>query len=250
MNKPKLLKIMLTIAIAGGLATPLSGCALKSEAETVAENQVVAVARGDITIDIASAGNLSFCREEELAFEMPGTVEEVLVEVGDSVEEGQVLARLDTSEWEDQLLAVELDLIQAQINQKNAEIALDKAENPYTEEEIEDAEQAVEDAEYELNRAEGELRYALAHGSSHEVTQWQTEAYSAQRQLDLAEETLDAMLYERDEDDIEIKGMQMEIAQGRLDNAKKAVDEALAAGPEITAPFDGFVTLVNVSGGD
>ena len=241
MNKPKLLKIMLTIAIAGGLATPLSGCALKSEAETVAENQVVAVARGDITIDIASAGNLSFCREEELAFEMPGTVEEVLVEVGDSVEEGQVLARLDTSEWEDQLLAVELDLIQAQINQKNAEIALDKAENPYTEEEIEDAEQAVEDAEYELNRAEGELRYALAHGSSHEVTQLQTQAYSAQRTLDL---------YERDEDDIEIKGMQLEIAQGRLDNAKKAVDEALAAGPEITAPFDGFVTLVNVSGGD
>ena len=250
MNKPKLLKIMLTITIAGGLAVPLSGCALKSEAETVAENQVVAVARGDITIDIASAGNLSFCREEELAFEMPGTVEEVLVEVGDSVEEGQVLARLDTSEWEDQLLAVELDLIQAQINQKNAEIALDKAENPYTEEEIEDAEQAVEDAKYELNRAEGELRYALAHGSSHEVTQWQTEAYSAQRQLDIAEETLDAMLYERDEDDIEIKGMQLEIAQGRLDNAKKAVDEALAAGPEITAPFDGFVTLVNVSGGD
>jgi multidrug efflux pump subunit AcrA (membrane-fusion protein) len=250
MNKPKLLKIILTIAIAGGLAVPLSGCALKSDAETVAENQVAAVARGDITIDIASAGNLSFCREEELAFEMSGTVEEVLVEVGDSVEEGQVLATLDTSEWEDQLLAVELDLIQAQINLKNAEIALDKAINPYTDEEIEDAEQAVEDAEYELNRAESELRYALTHGSDHEVTQWQTEAYSAQRQLDLAEETLDDMLYERDEDDIEIKGMQLEIAQGRLENAKKAVDEALAAGPEITAPFDGFVTLVNVSGGD
>jgi multidrug efflux pump subunit AcrA (membrane-fusion protein) len=250
MNKPKLLKIMLAIAIAGGLAVPISGCALKSETETVAENQVVAVARGEITIDIASAGNLTFCREEELAFEMSGTVEEVLVEVGDSVEEGQVLARLDTSEWEDQLLSVELDLIQAQINQKNAEIALDKAENPYTDEEIEDAEQAVEDAKYELNRAEGELRYAMAHGSDHEVEQWQMEAYSAQRQLDLAEETLDDMLYERDEDDIEIKGMQLEIAQGRLENAKKAVDEALAAGPEITAPFDGFVTLVNVSGGD
>lgn len=162
---------------------------------------------------------------------------------------GQVCHR-DTSEWEDQLLAVELDLIQAQINFKNAEIALDKAKNPYTEDEVEDAEEAVEDAEYELNRIEGELRYAIGHGSSHEVTQLQTQAYSAQRTLDLAEETLDEMLYERDEDDIEIKGMQLEIAEGRLENAKKAVDEALAAGPEITAPFDGFVTLVNVSGGD
>jgi hypothetical protein len=141
------------------------------------------------------------------------------------------------------LLAVELDLIQVQINFKNAEIALDKAKNPYTEDEI-------EDAEYELSRIEGELRYAIGHGSSHEVTQLQTQAYSAQRTLDLAEETLDGMLYERDEDDIEIKGMQLEIAEGRLENAKKAVDEALATGPEITAPFDGFITVVNVSGGD
>jgi multidrug efflux pump subunit AcrA (membrane-fusion protein) len=35
-----------------------------------------------------------------------------------------------------------------------------------------------------------------------------------------------------------------------LDNATKAVDEALDASPEIIAPFSGFVTQVNVSGGD
>ncbi len=248
--KRKLPKVVLVAVITGGLAVLLSSCTVNSEETSIAENQIAAVERGDITIDIASAGNLSFCREEELAFEMAGTVEEVLVEMGDSVVEGQVLSKLDTSEWEDQLLAVELDLIQAQINQKNAEIALDKAINPYTDEEIEDAEEAVEDAEYELNRIEGELRYALIHGSDHEVTQWQTQAYSAQRTLDLAEETLDDMLYERDEDDIDIKGMQLEIAEGRLENAKKAVEEALDAIPEIIAPFDGFITQVNVSGGD
>ena len=250
MNKAKLLGVILIIVITGGLAVLLSGCTLNSEEAPVADNQVAAVARGDITIDIAAAGNLSYSRQEDLAFEMAGTVEEVLVEVGDSVEEGQALAKLDTSEWEDQLLAVELDLIQAQINLKNAEIALDNAINPYTDEEIEDAEEAVEDAEYELNRAESELRYALAHGSDHEVTQWQMEAYNAQRQLDIAEETLDDMLYERDEDDIDIKEMQLEIAEGRLENAKKAVEEALDASPEIVAPFGGFITQVSVSGGD
>ena len=249
MKKRKLPKGMLIALIVAGFAIPLSGCTSSSDVAS-AENQVVTVERGDITIDIAAAGNLSYSRQEDLAFEIAGTVEEVLVEVGDSVEEGQVLATLDTSEWEDQLLAVELDLIQAQTNQKNAEIALDKAINPYTDEEIEDAEQAVEDAEYDLNRIEGELRYALIHGSDHEVSQLQTQAYSAQRTLDLAEETLDDMLYERDEDDIEIKGMQLEIAEGRLDNAKKAVEEALDASPEIIAPFAGFVTQVNVSGGD
>jgi len=248
-EKRKLPKVMLIALIIAGVAIPLSGCTSSSDVVS-AENQVVAVEWGDITIDIAAAGNLSYSRQEDLAFEMGGTVEEVLVEVGDSVEEGQLLATLDTSEWEDQLSTVELDLIQAEINQKNAEIALDKAINPYTDEEIEDAEQAVEDAEYDLNRIEGELRYALIYGSDHEVTQLQTKAYSAQRTLDLAEETLDDMLYERDEDDIEIKGMQLEIAQRRLENAKKAVEEALDASPEIVAPFAGFITQVNVSGGD
>jgi multidrug resistance efflux pump len=250
MDKSRLLRIMLSAVIAGGAAILLTGCNVNSKEEPATDNQVVAVERGDISIDIAAAGNLSYSRQEDLAFEIAGTVEEVLVEVGDSVEEGQTLAKLDTSEWQDQLSAVELDLIQAQINQKNAEIALDKAINPYTEEEIEDAEQAVEDAEYDLNRIEGELRYALIHGSNNEVTQLQTQAYSAQRQLDIAEETLDDMLNERDEDDIEIKGMQLDIAEGRLENAKKAVEEALDASPEITAPFDGFITQVNVSGGD
>ena len=250
MDKSRLLRIMLSTVIAGGAAILLTGCSANSEEETASDNQVVAVERGDISIDIAAAGNLSYSRQEDLAFEIAGTVEEVPVEVGDSVEEGQTLAKLDTSEWQDQLSALELDLIQAQINQKNAEIALDKAKNPYTEEEIEDAEQAVEDAEYDLNRIEGELRYALIHGSDNEVAQLQTQAYSAQRTLDLAEETLDDMLYERDEDDIEIKGMQLDITESRLENAKKAVEEALNASPEITAPFDGFITQVNVSGGD
>jgi HlyD family secretion protein len=250
MNKPKLLKIVLPIVAAVALAIPLSSCALKSEADTVAEEQVVTVARGDITIDIASAGNLSYSRQEDLAFEMAGTVEEVLVEAGDSVEEGQLLATLNASEWEDELSSKELALIQAQIDLRNAEIALDKAVNPYTDDEIEDAEEAVEDAEYDLNRIESELRYALIHGSSTEVAKLQTEAYSAQRTLDLAEETLDDMLNERDENDIEIKGMQLEIAESRLENAKKAVEEALNASPEITAPFSGFVTQVDVSGGD
>jgi HlyD family secretion protein len=250
MNKQKLLKIVLPIAAAVAVAVPLASRTTNSEAETLAESQVATVTRGDISIDIASAGNLSYSRQEDLAFEMAGTVEDVLVEVGDSVEEGQVLATLDASEWEDELSSKELSLIQAQIDLKNAQIALDKAENPYTDEEIEDAEEAVEDAEYELNQIEGELRYALIHGSGNEVTQLQTQAYSAQRTLDLAEETLDDMLYERDEDDIEIKGMQLEIVESRLENAKKAVEEALEAGPEITAPFAGFITQVGVSGGD
>jgi HlyD family secretion protein len=236
MNKTKLLGVMLIAAITGGLAVPLSGCTSESEAASVVEDQVVAIQRGDITIDIATAGNLSFCREEELAFEMAGTVEEVLVEVGDSVEEGQVLAKLDSSEWEDQLTSKENSLLQAEINVKNAEIAYDNAVNPYSEEEIEEAED-------ELAMAESQLRYDLKHGSDSSVLKDQETVYQLQK-------TLDEMKEGGDEDDIEIKEMQLRLAQAQLESAMNEVEETLDASPEITAPFSGFITQVNVSGGD
>jgi len=62
--------------------------AFKPESAPVSENQVVAVQRGDLTIDITGSGNLVLSLTEDLAFEISGTVEEVMVEEGESVEEG------------------------------------------------------------------------------------------------------------------------------------------------------------------
>jgi len=252
MNKTKLITVMLITAMTCGLAVPMSGCAFRSKESTEVENQVVTVERGDITIDIPAAGNLSYSLKKDLAFDMAGTVEEVLVKVGDSVEEGQVLAKLDASEWEEQLSSKELDLIQAEINLKQAEIALDKAENPYTEDEIEKAKQAVKDAKEQLNWDEDLLADAIQQGygsSSEKVHQLQMQVDTDERNLDDAKDKLYEMLYVRDQDDIEIKGMQVQIAEGRLESAQKAIDEATAS-PEITAPFDGFITQINIEGGD
>jgi HlyD family secretion protein len=248
-RKRKLPKVMLIALIVAGFAIPLSGCTSSSEVAS-AENQVVTVERGDITIDITSAGNLSYSRQEDLAFEMAGTVEEVPVEVGDSVEEGQVLAKLDTSEWEDNLAALEdqvtakeRSLLQAQISLKNAEVALDNAENPYSEDDIKEAKR-------NLSAAEQQLRYDLLHGSESSVLKDQEAYYQAQQ-------TYDDMLAGGDETDIEIKQMQLELAQGQLEDTEKALtkaqealDDAQSESPEITAPFSGFITQVNVSGGD
>ena len=53
-----------------------------------------------------------------------------------------------------------------------------------------------------------------------------------------------------DPEEIEILELQVELAQARYDDAQKALEEALAASPEIIAPFAGFITNVNVKGGD
>ncbi len=107
----RILKIMLITFILGGLlAIPGLSCTSESES-AVSESQIVTVQRGDLTIDIAAAGNLALSLMEDLAFEMSGTVEEVMVEGGDSVKEGEVLAKLDTSEWDKELTNLEMDLL-------------------------------------------------------------------------------------------------------------------------------------------
>ncbi len=74
----------------------LAGSAYKS-ASVVSESQIVTVQIGDLTIDITAASNLALSAREDLPFRTAGFVEEILVEEGDVVEKGQVLASLDTT---------------------------------------------------------------------------------------------------------------------------------------------------------
>ena len=203
----KILKIIVMTLMLCSLAISSLSCASEPDLAPP-ESRVVEVQRGDLTIDIAASGNLALSLKEDLAFEMSGTVEEILVDEGDSVEEGQVLASLDTSEWEDELSALERqvtakerDLLQAKINLKNAKLALEDAEYPPTD-------------QYGNPLAPNPLK-------------------------------------------VDMRELQVELAKARLEDAEQALEEAqeelaeaLDASPEITAPFDGFITKVNVEGGD
>jgi len=192
----KALKILLTTLALCSISVLSLSCT--SEPESSSEQQVVTVQRGNLTVDITASGNLTLSRTENLAFEMAGTVEEVLVEEGDSVEEGQLLARLDTSDWDNQLITLRRNLLQAQINQKNAELSLDKAESDT------------------VTLITGDIVYSSNY----------------------------------DDEQIEILKLQNQLAEARVEDAQQALDETLNASPEVTAPFDGFITKVNVEGGD
>jgi macrolide-specific efflux system membrane fusion protein len=168
--KKKASRIILILVLCG-VAAILVSSALRSNSATVPQYQVVTVQRGNLTVDITASGNLALSKCEDLAFEMKGTVAEVAVAEGDSVKQGQVLATLDTSEWDSELITLESNLLQAELARDNAE-----------------------------------------------------------------EQTTDPK-------EIKLKKLQVE-------QAKAALAEARNASPEITAPFDGFITKVNVLGGD
>ncbi len=72
------------------------------------------VTRGDLTVTVTATGNLEPRNQVEIGSELSGTVSKVLVDVNDEVEQGQVLAVLDTTRLKAQVLQQESSLASAE----------------------------------------------------------------------------------------------------------------------------------------
>ena len=62
----KTAKLMLVILILVSVSVLFAGCNSKSDVES--QSQVATVQRGNLSVDITAAGNLSLSRSEDLAF--------------------------------------------------------------------------------------------------------------------------------------------------------------------------------------
>jgi HlyD family secretion protein len=72
------------------------------------------VTRGDLTVTVTATGNLEPRNQVEIGSELSGTVAKVLVDVNDEVQQGQVLAVLDTTRLKAQVLQQESSLASAE----------------------------------------------------------------------------------------------------------------------------------------
>jgi HlyD family secretion protein len=63
-----------------------------------------AVTRGDLTVTVSATGNLQPTNQVDVGSEVSGLVESVFVDDNDRVKKGQVLARLDVSKLQDQVV--------------------------------------------------------------------------------------------------------------------------------------------------
>ena len=70
------------------------GCASQSTTEEGDKN-VIPVRHGNLSVTVSVDGNLVMPQAFDLSFGAPGTVQDVLVEEGDQVKAGAVLATLD-----------------------------------------------------------------------------------------------------------------------------------------------------------
>ncbi len=197
MRTMKTLKTMLILILCGA-SILLLACSSKASTTPVSQSQTATAQRGNLIIYVTGTGNLALSRTEDLAFDMAGTVAEVSVSVADSVKQGQVVATLDTSDWDTNIRSLRRTVLSDQISVKNAQYNLEQAEDTTT------------------TSVTGSI-----------VTSRST-----------------------DPEQIEILELQLESAQAKLLDDQQNLDDALASSPEVKAPFDGFITNVNVAGGD
>lgn len=230
--------LLLCLALAGAAACVPGG---SSGEEEESNRQLVEVVRGNLTISVSGSGFIGTSDEVVLTFDNGGRIGRTYVESGDEVNRGQCLAILYPVDEE----ALTLAVTRAEAILLQAEYELEQVVNPYTEDEIADAEDAVDDAEDWLKLTEDMLRYVLKHGSEWEVMEWQMEVFKAEAQLAIAEDTLETMQEEPDEELVEILEKQVQAAEQALDEAESALEMEI-----MNAPFDGAVAVVYVEKGD
>ncbi|GAH77875.1 unnamed protein product, partial [marine sediment metagenome] len=176
---------------------------------------------------------------------------------------------------ERQVTAKERDLLQAEINLRNAKIALEKAQDVYEWPDIRTAQLQVCGAKELLAYALRNLDKAT---SPSDIEAWTDIVEGAEATLSIAEDRLEAIFAAYDTEEVAIKKLQVELAQGRLEDtqrdiedaqrdvedaqrdvedaqrdvedAQEALDEALNTSLEITAPCDGTVLDIKFYEGD
>jgi len=208
--------VVLAVILAGAIGGVYGGYALSTgstEAGLEENQQAVPVQYGTLTNDISINGSLVYPEKETLGFGIQGTVGEVLVEEGDEVQEGQVLAQLD----EATIASLEKAVAQAEVNLRNAEDALAEAKTPYSELDVATAEAAVANAQLSLQNAE-EVLDRLLNPTEQEIAMAEANVANAKLSLESIEDVLDRLLQPTSED--------IATAEANVANAKLSLESA------------------------
>lgn len=125
----------------------------KARSSDKEEEESYIVKKGDVEKTLSVSGNIEPKDYVDLSFETPALVSMVDVEIGDKVEKGQVLMRLDKSSLVANVREAEVLVAQAVESEKLARRKWDD----YKPEERENIKKAVEQAKYKLSAVRSQL---------------------------------------------------------------------------------------------
>ncbi|MCH9649707.1 MAG: efflux RND transporter periplasmic adaptor subunit [Deltaproteobacteria bacterium] len=240
------------------LAMGLASTFACSKPEAVAERTLRAVRTVVAETSAAQrirtfSGTSESSLQSRLSFKVSGTIEELPIEVGDNLKRGQVLARVDASQYQLEAQQAQASLVQAQASLRNAESSYERIQGLYE----------------NNNASRGDLDSARANAES-----GRAQVRSAEKQLELARLNVSYTRLRAAEDcsvatvDVEVNeninagstvamvncGDQLEVDLAIPEGLISGVDRGMAAEISFDAlpgeTFAGKVTEVGVPGQD
>jgi HlyD family secretion protein len=221
----------------------LSGCSGRGDALPTSR-----VTRSDLTVEVSVSGNLDAPENRTVSFSVPGTVEAVLFERGDTVNQGDVLARLDARDLQRNVDLARTQVEQARIQHNIADQQLRATIYPnYYGSYVID----VPGVWMALDSATGRVNQAQSLLDRGETTEANVVLGSLLEDIDRARESSVARDWELP---IQIRVMeyQRELASTAVTAAELNFQAAqdMLEDATITAPDSGVVAAVNVKEGD
>ena len=145
------------------------------------------VERGNLLVAVSASGRIEPQDSLNLGFQIPGRVAEVRVEVGDQVEAGDMLARLDTAQ-------LELQAKQAQAALTSAEARLAQLRAGARQQEIAVAEANLRAVEAQTEAASANLAQLLAGASNAQIAAAEADLAAAMNEQKQAADIYDMVL--------------------------------------------------------
>jgi HlyD family secretion protein len=246
--KRALIFIVVVVVIAGGIYGWRQYSTQIAQEEMLTSLQREAASRGPLVSTIGATGTVRSNQTAILNWQTSGTVERVLVEVGDQVVSGQELALLTQTSLPQNVILAQADLVNAQNNLEdlmnlglqqamalqaveNAQQALEDLLNPELQQALEL--QAIADAEQAVDLAETRLRNLQSTASQADIDAAEAQVVITRDELDKAQDKY-APYADKPEDNLVRANFQSQLAaaQQQYDYAVRNYNGLLAKASE------------------
>ncbi|MCJ7619279.1 MAG: biotin/lipoyl-binding protein, partial [Anaerolineae bacterium] len=175
--------------------------------------QTATVRRGNLVVAASGTGTLVPDAEVELSFSSGGRLAEVLVEVGDQVQGGDVLARLDDTDAQSQVAQAEINLRLAELQLAGLTGTPDASD--------------LAAAQYQLTSAQEALKDLLNGPSAEEIIIAQADMATAEKTLQQAQSAYDKVSW-RPDAALSSQALDLWSATAAYDKAKANYEMAMA----------------------
>jgi HlyD family secretion protein len=202
-------KVVMAVVGAGVLLAGLGSTTMLKKSKPIAPEKLVTVERGDIARSVVARGKIQPLSKVDVKSKANGIIKALLVDVGDQVTEGQVLAELDKADLQAQVREAKATLDAEQANLQAAIAAEARARIEAANPELEFArkdferaqglfrekiasQQALDDADraYAVSKNRQQLLEAIARSASAQADQARARVAAGRASLDRAEEIL------------------------------------------------------------